>query len=319
MRGVEPERELAAWQADQDAPRAAVTCMAGVEAEAIRWLWPGRVPMGKLCLFVGAPGIGKSFVSLDIAPHHGKPNCWGWSLDPNGEKRKGRSRMARVFRHSYRRKRADGRRKTRTCTKWHIEHTDASWRVRRVPGYTDKSATEAYANELQRLADRERAGIIDRESLNVSQALTAGIERHIDVYRTHLRASGVSAWHLSETTRRLRRVVKDCGFARLLDIAAEGVQRWVTLRLAENMGPRTLNTYTGSLRAFVRWCIADGRMASDPLVTLVKADEATDVRRERRALTEPEFGELLAVAERRPLVDAMTIRADRERANYRLR
>ena len=31
------------------------------------WLWPGRVPLGKLTLLIGDPGLGKSFVTLDIA------------------------------------------------------------------------------------------------------------------------------------------------------------------------------------------------------------------------------------------------------------
>jgi hypothetical protein len=38
-----------------------------VTAEKVRWLWPGRVPLGKLTLFVGDPGKGKSLVTLDIA------------------------------------------------------------------------------------------------------------------------------------------------------------------------------------------------------------------------------------------------------------
>ena len=221
--------------------------------------------------------------------------------------------MARVFRHTYTKRLPDGRREKRTCAKWYIELTEATGRVRRVPGYVDKRATEAYANELQRRVDRERAGIIDTESVELSRELSASIEKHIEVYRTHLQASEVSEWHLSETTRRLRRIVQDCGFARLLDIRAEAVQRWITLRNAEGMGARTLNTYTGSLRAFVRWCMADRRMASDPLVTLSKADEKADVRRERRVLSEAEFIELLTAAERRPLVDALTIRRGRRK------
>ena len=69
------------------------------------------------------------------------------------------------------------------------------------------------------------------------------------------------------------------------------------------MSARTRNTYTGSLRAFVRWCIADRRMSSDPLVTLKKSDERCDLRRQRRALTEAELARLLYVTEQRPLAE----------------
>lgn len=35
----------------------------------LRWLWPGRVPVGKLTLMIGDPGLGKSLVSLNFAAH----------------------------------------------------------------------------------------------------------------------------------------------------------------------------------------------------------------------------------------------------------
>ena len=93
---------------------------------------------------------------------------------------------------------------------------------------------------------------LDTESVELSRELSAGIERHIGAYRTHLEASEVSDAHLIETTRRLRRMVKECAFARLLEIRAEAVQRWTTLRQDEGMGPLAVNSYTGSLRAFMR-------------------------------------------------------------------
>jgi chromosome segregation ATPase len=33
----------------------------------LEWLWPGRVPLGKLTRLAGDPGLGKSFVTLDMA------------------------------------------------------------------------------------------------------------------------------------------------------------------------------------------------------------------------------------------------------------
>jgi len=37
-----------------------------VKPEAISWLWKNKIPAGKLTLFVGQPGVGKSFASMDI-------------------------------------------------------------------------------------------------------------------------------------------------------------------------------------------------------------------------------------------------------------
>lgn len=38
-----------------------------VEPEDVEWLWPGRLPYGKLWLLDGDPGLGKSFLTLEIA------------------------------------------------------------------------------------------------------------------------------------------------------------------------------------------------------------------------------------------------------------
>jgi hypothetical protein len=36
-------------------------------AQEVEWLWPDRIPLGKITLLVGEPGIGKSYATLDIA------------------------------------------------------------------------------------------------------------------------------------------------------------------------------------------------------------------------------------------------------------
>lgn len=38
-----------------------------IAAESVRWLWNQRIPLGKLTLFVGDPGKGKSLVTCDVA------------------------------------------------------------------------------------------------------------------------------------------------------------------------------------------------------------------------------------------------------------
>ena len=44
-------------------------CAADYPAEEVQWLWPGRIPIGKVTLLVGDPGNGKSLLALDIAAH----------------------------------------------------------------------------------------------------------------------------------------------------------------------------------------------------------------------------------------------------------
>ncbi len=44
-----------------------VLCMSDVEARPVRWVWPGRIPQGRLSLLVGRPGEGKSMLTMDWA------------------------------------------------------------------------------------------------------------------------------------------------------------------------------------------------------------------------------------------------------------
>jgi hypothetical protein len=61
------------WMPKADAKASAPTggpvlvCMADVEPREVRWLWPGRVPLGRITLLVGRPGEGKSFLTTDMA------------------------------------------------------------------------------------------------------------------------------------------------------------------------------------------------------------------------------------------------------------
>ena len=41
--------------------------LADVTPRAVRWLWPDRIPLGKLTLIAGEPGQGKSFLTMDLA------------------------------------------------------------------------------------------------------------------------------------------------------------------------------------------------------------------------------------------------------------
>lgn len=62
--------------------------LADVEPETLRWLWPGRIPVGKLTLLYGDPGLGKSFLTMDIASRvstgAGWPDRPGEQFEPGG-------------------------------------------------------------------------------------------------------------------------------------------------------------------------------------------------------------------------------------------
>ncbi|HTX94343.1 MAG TPA: AAA family ATPase [Mycobacterium sp.] len=50
-----------------EVPPVVLTRLADVEPERVSWLWPGRIPLGKLVTLDGDPGLGKSTLALSIA------------------------------------------------------------------------------------------------------------------------------------------------------------------------------------------------------------------------------------------------------------
>jgi hypothetical protein len=76
-------RELAdaapIWTAgDNAAPddRPAVVRFSDLERQAPRWLWPGRIPLGKLTLIIGDPGTGKSTLVAELAARVSRGVAW---------------------------------------------------------------------------------------------------------------------------------------------------------------------------------------------------------------------------------------------------
>jgi len=65
-----------------------LTRLGDVAPEAVGWLWPKRVPMGKMTLLFGDPGRGKSLLALDMAARvtRGAP----WPDAPDGPNPPGR-------------------------------------------------------------------------------------------------------------------------------------------------------------------------------------------------------------------------------------
>ncbi len=50
-----------------EGPTARIVHLSDVIAERVDWLWPARIPLGKLTVLDGDPGLGKSTISIDLA------------------------------------------------------------------------------------------------------------------------------------------------------------------------------------------------------------------------------------------------------------
>src|SRR5262249_49332220 len=90
------------------------------------------------------------------------------------------------------------------------------------------------------------------------------------------------------------------------DLAGEPFETWLLKNARKSA--RTRNAYRESLVSFSNWCVATNRLLANPFSKIAKANQRTDRRRQRRAMTEDELTRLLAVARERRLKDAMTVR-----------
>lgn len=74
--------------ADSTAGKPLLVNLADVHPTPVRWLWPGRVAIGKITFVAGDPGLGKSFISLDmiarVSTGAGWPDQPGQPTEPAG-------------------------------------------------------------------------------------------------------------------------------------------------------------------------------------------------------------------------------------------
>jgi hypothetical protein len=77
---AEAADEWTQGQEDTDEPDEAVgpvvVCFADIEPREVSWLWPGRIPLGRISLLVGRPGEGKSFLTVDAAARVSTGTPW---------------------------------------------------------------------------------------------------------------------------------------------------------------------------------------------------------------------------------------------------
>src|SRR5262249_13882939 len=138
------------------------------------------------------------------------------------------------------------RKKKQRTNKWYGQYVDADGKRRRVPLCTDKVAALQLLAELERTAERQKVGVIDR----FAEHRKASVEQHLTDYETHLRNKGASTKHLKETMRRLRAVLAHGAIRTLGDLRPEVVEGFLAQLSDEGASARTRNTYMGSAKAF---------------------------------------------------------------------
>ena len=218
------------------------------------------------------------------------------------------------------RKRIVGDGKRKLTGKWNVQFTDASGIVRRLPGFTDKSATVELERGILRLVSARASGMApDSEMLRFIEGLPEAIRDRltewgildarrsaagkplanlIAAWAQHMETREFSRQHRSESAARVRRIFSDCRFLRVTDVDASKVENWLAdRRRDDNMSARTSNSHLASAKAFFGYLIKAGYSTVNPLARIAKTNEAADPRLDRRPFSADEMRDLLAVTE----------------------
>ncbi len=189
-------------------------------------------------------------------------------------------------------------------SKYMAEYRDGQGIKRQVAtGCRDKVAANAVLSDLLKQAERVKSNLISADDAMAMEHQHSELTEVMQSYLEHLRAKGRSAQHISDCQRLTKRAFEECKFVELRDIAGEALERWLTKLTDQNLSPRTRNSYLQAVGGFCRWCVASGRLTSDPTKRIGKLNEAADRRKQRRSLTADELGRLLYVTRWRPLAE----------------
>ena len=187
---------------------------------------------------------------------------------------------------------------------WYCRFSDQDGirREKRLCG--NKTAAQQMLNELVRQSEFGKAGLIDPFTEHVKRPLS----EHVADFRRHLESKGNGATHVETTVARVEAIIAGCNFKFIADISASSVAGWLADRRAADgttdangrvarFGIASSNHYLTAMKAFSRWLVTDRRTADNRLAHLSRINADTDVRRERRHLSQEEFGKLLSTTE----------------------
>lgn len=228
---------------------------------------------------------------------------WGIApalLDEGSGIRHGEDAIGTIFRQAYTvLNPKTGKRETRFSKKWYCEFRTPDGERRRVPGYTDRQATEKLLADLQAESARVHVGMLP----SGAGLARIPLARHLAEYIAHLEAKNSTAAHVQLVDARCRKLLAT-GLERWADLDARRVEAALASLRTKGHGSRngkggigaqTSNHYLQQFGGFVAW-LALRMGTADPLAELKPLNVKADRRHERRALTEGEFERLLAAA-----------------------
>ena len=156
---------------------------------------------------------------------------------------------------------------------------------------SDKQVAEKRHSELFREKQLERGG------LTLSKPLLEAAQRklleHLHDFLGDMERRGKSQKHLANLEHRVGALIQECGWKTARDVTADSFQAW--RREHKDLAAKTVNDYLEAVRCFFNWLVKNGRAQVNPLHLVEKVKVHEDETRRRRAFSDEEMRQLLAV------------------------
>jgi hypothetical protein len=118
-------------------------------------------------------------------------------------------------------------------------HRDGNGIVVETPtGCRDETAARQMPADLERRAERVRAGLLTPSEARIAEHQSSAITGQVSDFLTSLEASGATMKHVRETRRVLGRVLEGCQFHTLADLERSAVEHWLNCRRNEGASAR---------------------------------------------------------------------------------
>ncbi len=213
--------------------------------------------------------------------------------------------MASIFKRKRKVRLDSGKAVVRQSRKYYTRLAGADGIKRTIPLYTDKTASEQRAAQLQKEFELADAGVVDRYREHRQKPLV----EHLGDFENSLSAKRNTLKHAKQVASRVRRIVKGCKFVHWPDIQASKVEGFLAdLQKSGSISAQTFNHYLKAAKEFTAWMVQDGRASESPLKHLKSRaiKKVVDEVHPRRVLEVDELRLLLETARSGPLRFGMT-------------
>jgi len=178
--------------------------------------------------------------------------------------------------------------------RWHARFKDerGKW-TSRTCGGADKATAKRLAQAWEDEAREVREGRADPRAKRFQSEAVRPIAEHIADFRAMLAAKGNTPGHVALAIAHVDRIVKATAAARLADLSADAVRSAVAAIKEEGLALRTCNAILRSVKTFVGWLEADGRIRHNHLRHVKGFNAEADKRRVRRDISDDELARII--------------------------